>query len=462
MTAFNEYLVSRAKGHLIGVGGVSMSPLAEVLAGAGMEITGSDMAHSDKTAHLESLGVKVYFGHSADNIEPDTKFVVRTAAVHDDNPEIVRAHEMGIPVFERAEAWGTIMTYYKNALCISGTHGKTTTTSMCTHILMAAEKDPTVMIGGTLPILQAGHRIGNGDTIVMESCEYYDSFLNFFPTVAVILNIEADHLDYFKEGLPAIERSFHKFAASVPEDGAIVANYEDKNTMDTIQGIDRKIITFGLDPMADVYAENISFSGAKSMFDLYAFGEKVTDITLHVPGMHNIRNALAAAASALQLGIGPTAIKYGLAGFNGAGRRFEYKGKCNGAEVYDDYAHHPGELKATLDAVQSMDYKRTVVVFQPHTYTRTAALFNDFVEQLKRPDITYLAEIYAARETNTLGISSKDMAKEINGAKYFATFDEIVQDLKKFAQPGDIILTIGAGDVYKIGERLVEETHETR
>ena len=462
MTAFNEYLVNRAKGHLIGVGGVSMSPLAEVLAGAGMEITGSDMAHSDKTAHLESLGVKVYFGHDANNIEPDTKFIVRTAAVHDDNPEIIRAHEMGIPVFERAEAWGAIMTYYKNALCISGTHGKTTTTSMCTHILMAAEKDPTVMIGGTLPILQAGHRIGNGDTIVMESCEYYDSFLNFFPTVAVILNIEADHLDYFKEGLPAIERSFHKFAASVPEDGAIVANYEDKNTMDTIQGIDRKIITFGLDPMADVYAENISFSGAKSMFDLYAFGEKVTDITLHVPGMHNIRNALAAAASALQLGISPTAIKYGLAGFNGAGRRFEYKGKCNGAEVYDDYAHHPGELQATLDAVQAMDYKRTIVVFQPHTYTRTAALFDDFVTQLKRPDITYLAEIYAAREKNTLGISSKDMAKEINGAKYFATFDEIVADLKKFAQPGDIILTIGAGDVFKIGERLVEETHETR
>ena len=457
MTAFDQYLRTRSKGHLIGVGGVSMSPLAEVLAGAGMPITGSDMAHSDKTAHLEELGVKVYYGHHAENIEPDTKFIVRTAAVHDDNPEIIRAHEMGIPVFERAEAWGAIMTYYRNALCISGTHGKTTTTSMCTHILMAAEKDPTVMIGGTLPILKAGHRIGHGDTIVLESCEYYDSFLNFFPTVAVILNVEEDHLDYFKGGLPDIETSFHKFAASVPEDGCIVANYEDKNTMDSVAGIDRKIVTFGIDKNADVYADNIRFSGAKSMFDLYVGDDKITDVTLHVPGMHNIRNALAAAAACLHLGIGATPIKYGRAGFIGTGRRFEYKGKYNGADVYDDYAHHPSELQATMDAVQQLGYKRNIVVFQPHTYTRTAALFDDFVQQLKRPDITYLAEIYAAREINTIGISSKDICREINGAKYFATFEEIVADLKKFAQPGDIILTIGAGDVFKIGEALVEK-----
>ncbi len=456
MTAFNQYLRSRSKGHLIGVGGVSMSPLAEVLAGAGLSITGSDMVRSDKTTHLQELGVKVYFGHSAENIEPDTRFIVRTAAVHDDNPEIIRAHEMGIPVFERAEAWGAIMTYYKNALCISGTHGKTTTTSMCTHILMAAEKDPTVMIGGTLPILKAGHRIGKGDTIVLESCEYYDSFLNFFPTVAVILNVEEDHLDYFKEGLPAIERSFHQFAASVPQDGCIVVNAEDKNAMDSVEGIDRKIVTFGITKEADVYAENIVFSGAKSSFDLYAGGKKVTDVTLHAPGMHNVRNALAAAAACMHLGIGATAIKYGLAGFIGAGRRFEFKGKYNGADVYDDYAHHPGELHATLDAVSQLGYKRSIVVFQPHTYTRTSALFDDFVRELKRPDITYLAEIYAAREINTIGISSKDICREINGAKYFATFGEIVEDLKKFAQPGDIILTIGAGDVYKIGEELVK------
>ena len=457
MTAFDEYLKQGRKGHLIGIGGVSMAPLAEVLSGAGLEITGSDMNHSDKTAHLESMGIKVYYGHDQSNIEPDVQFVVRTAAVHDENPEIVRAHELGIPVFERAQAWGAIMKDYRNALCIAGTHGKTTTTSMCTHILMAAEKDPTVMIGGTLPILQAGHRVGKGDTIVLESCEYYDSFLNFFPTIAVILNVEEDHLDYFPGGLPMIQKSFRQFAASVPERGCVVANAEDPNTMETLKDLDRRVVTFGLTEDADVTAKNIRFSGARSTFDVYANGQFLTDVTLHVPGIHNVRNALAATAAMLQLNISPTAIKYGLAGFNGAGRRFEYKGKYNGADVYDDYAHHPGELKATIDAVEQLNYKRSIVVFQPHTYTRTAALFDDFVEQLKRPDVVYLAEIYAAREKNTVGISAKDMAAQINGAKFFPTFEEIVADLRKYAQPGDIILTIGAGDVYKIGEQLVKK-----
>ena len=229
------------------------------------------------------------------------------------------------------------------------------------------------------------------------------------------------------------------------------------NTMDALAGLDRKIVTFGLTDEADVTAKNIRFSGARSTFDIYVHGRLFTDVTLHVPGIHNVRNALAATAAMLQLDITPTAVKYGLAGFNGAGRRFEYKGKYNGADVYDDYAHHPGELKATIDAVEQLGYKRTIVVFQPHTYSRTAALFDDFVEQLKRPDVTYLAEIYAAREQNTIGISSRDIAVKINGAKFFPTFDEIVADLKKYAQPGDIILTIGAGDVYKIGERLVEQ-----
>lgn len=456
MTAFDEYLKQGKKGHLVGIGGVSMSPLAEVLVGAGLIITGSDMAHSEKTEHLQQMGVKIYFGHRAENIEPDTQFVIRTAAVHDDNPEIRRAHEMGIPVYERAQAWGTIMKDYRNALCISGTHGKTTTTSMCTHILMAAEKDPTVMIGGTLPMLHAGHRVGQGDTIVLESCEYCDSFLNFFPTIAVILNIEEDHLDYFTEGLPAIQRSFRRFAETVPENGLVVANLEDKNTMDALQGIDREVITFGLTEVADIYAKDLKFSGASTTFDVYCFGEKLTDVTLHVPGLHNVRNALAAIAGTIRLGVGATAVKYGLAGFNGAGRRFEYKGKYNGADVYDDYAHHPSALKVTLDAVDRLGYKRVIVVFQPHTYSRTLALFDDFVTELRRPDVTYLAEIYAARETNTMGVSSRDLAAKINGAKYFADFDEIVQDLRKYVQPGDIVLTIGAGDVYKIGEALVE------
>ena len=453
MTGFEQYLLPTKKGHLIGIGGVSMSPLAEVLNGMGLIISGSDMNESEKTEHLRSLGVSVKIGHSADNLAADTDFVVRTAAVRDENPEIIAAHEKGIPVYERTQAWGAIMRDYTNALCISGTHGKTTTTSMSTHILMAAQRDPTVMIGGTLPLLQAGHRVGKGDTIVLESCEYYNSFHAFSPTIAVILNIEADHLDFFKD-LEDVKASFCKFASLVPENGHIVANYDDMNTMDALAPLNRELFTFGLTDKADVYAENIERKGAQTEFDVMHRGELFTHVSLRVPGLHNVKNALAASAAAICLGIAPTAVTYGLAGFTGAGRRFEFKGKFNGADVYDDYAHHPGELKALLDAVEPLGYKRIIVVFQPHTYSRTKALFDDFVEQLRRPDISYLAEIYAAREKNTLGISSADLAKDIPDSRYLASFDEIEQSLKETAAPGDIILTVGAGDVFKLGERL--------
>ena len=383
---FIEFLNKGRRGHLIGVGGVSMSPLAEVLCDKGLEISGSDIAESERTSRLREKGIRVIIGQEKENITPDLEFVIRTAAARDDNPEVAAARELGIPVFERTQAWGAIMREYNNALCISGTHGKTTTTSMCTHILMASEKDPTVMIGGTLPLIQAGHRVGKGDTIVMESCEYYNSFLAFFPTVAVILNVEEDHLDFFKD-IDDIKQSFRKFAQLVPEDGYVVANMDDENTMDAVKGIDRKVVTFGLSPKADVYAKNISSNGYTSVFDLVYQGRTIETVTIHVPGEHNIKNALAAAAACLCLGIKPTSIKYGLAGFSGAGRRFEFKGKYNGADVYDDYAHHPGEVKALLDAVETLGYKRVITVFQPHTYTRTKALFPDFVRQLKRPDL---------------------------------------------------------------------------
>ena len=453
---FIEFLNKGRRGHLIGVGGVSMSPLAEVLSGMGLVISGSDISESERTSHLRELGIEVIIGQERENITADMEFIVRTAAAHDDNPEIVRARELGIPVFERTQAWGAIMKGYRNALCISGTHGKTTTTSMCTHILMAAEQDPTVMIGGTLPLLKAGHRVGSGDTIVMESCEYYNSFLSFYPTVAVILNIEEDHLDFFKD-IDDIKKSFREFALHVPQDGYIVANLDDENTMDAIKGIERNIVTFGLTPKADVYAKNIVRIGSLTEFDIIYKGKTLEHVTIHVPGEHNIKNALAASAASICLGLKPTAIKYGLAGFSGAGRRFEFKGKYNGADVYDDYAHHPGEVKALLDAVENLGYKRTVVVFQPHTYSRTKALFGDFVRQLKRPDLVYLAEIFAAREKNILGISSADLAAEIDGARFFKTFEEIEDSLRNEAQPGDLILTVGAGNVYRIGEHLLEE-----
>ncbi len=455
MTDFNNYLWPGRRGHMVGIGGVSMSSLAEVLKGLGLVISGSDTNESKNVQNLRALGIPVTIGHAAENITDDLEFVVRTAAVHDENPEIAAAREKGIPIFERTQAWGAISKDYKNALCIAGTHGKTTTTSMCTHILMAADSDPTVMIGGTLPLLNAGHRVGHGDTIIMEACEYYNSFLSFYPTLAMILNVEADHLDFFKD-LEDVKRSFRAFAERVPEDGIVIANADDDNTMATLRGIDRRMITFGLKRSADVTARNIEFIGANSHFDIVCHGRKFTDVTLHVPGLHNVKNALAATAAAIWLGISPTAVKYGLAGFNGAGRRFEFKGKFNGADVYDDYAHHPSELKALLDTVENLGYTRTILVFQPHTYSRTAALFDDFVKQLRRPDQLVLAEIYAAREKNTIGISSAALAEKVNGSIFCPSFEELENTLRKMARPGDIILTVGAGDVYKVGESLVK------
>ena len=454
MTEFENFLSPGRKGHLIGIGGVSMSSLAEVLNGMGLNITGSDMNESSNVLNLRKKGIPVVIGHNAESITDDVEFVVRTAAVHDENPEIKAAHAKGIPVFERTQAWGAISKDYDNALCICGTHGKTTTTSMCTHIMMAADKDPTVMIGGTLPLLKAGHRVGHGNTIIMEACEYYNSFLSLHPTVAVMLNIEADHLDFFKD-LDDVKHSFHEFAARVPEYGYVVANHDDANTMDVVKDIEAKVITFGLHSDADVYAENIQFIGANSKFNIMYKGQLFTDVTLHVPGMHNVKNALAATAAAICLGVRPNAVKYGLAGFNGAGRRFEFKGKYNGADIYDDYAHHPGELKALLDTVENLNYKRTVVVFQPHTYSRTAALFDDFVKQLRRPDVLLLAEIFAAREKNTIGISSAALANQIDGAVFWPTFDELEDTLRAIAAPGDIVLTVGAVNVYRIGEDIL-------
>ncbi len=455
MSCFDKYLVPGKRGYLIGIGGVSMAPLAEVLAGEGLVISGSDMQRSDKVIELERHGIPVNLGHHAENITAELDFIVRTAAARDDNPEIQAAHALGIPVFERTQAWGTLMKGYKNAVCIAGTHGKTTTTSMCTHILMAAEKDPTVMIGGTLPLLNAGHRVGQGDTIVMESCEYYDSFLSFYPTVAVILDVEADHLDYFAD-LDAVKLSFRRFAGLVPPDGTVIANLDDENTMHAIEGIDRTVVTFGLTEQADIQAANIVRRGAATEFDVMNRGKLFTHLTLHVPGLHNVKNEKEAVATAIPFGFFPFALSYGLAGFQGANRRFEFKGKYNGADVYDDYAHHPGELKALLDAVEPLGYRRVVLVFQPHTYSRTAALFDDFVAQLKRPHLTYLAEIYAAREQNTLGMSSERLAEQIPNSMFFPTFEALEKALRWTVSPGDLVLTVGAGDVYKIGEHLVK------
>ena len=450
--AIQPYIRPGRHVHLAGIGGVSMCPLAEVLHGMGLHVQGSDMTDSATVEHLRALGIPVHVGHTAQDIQ-GAEFLVRSAAIHDDNPEIAAARAHGIPVFERAEAWGAIMRQYENALCIAGTHGKTTTTSMATHIFMAAEKDPTVMIGGTLPMLHSGYRVGKGDTIILESCEYCNSFLHFFPTVAVVLNVEADHLDFFKD-LEDVERSFRSFARLVPPEGHVVANADDPGAQEALEGID--CFTFGLEaPGADCRGEDLRWDHGLPSFDVVIRGQVYAHLDLQVGGRHNVYNALAAASAAYLLGLPGQAVKAGLEAFTGAGRRFEYKGEYNGAKVYDDYAHHPGELHALLDMARSLGYERIVCAFQPHTYSRTKALFDEFVQELRRPDVVILAEIYAAREKNTIGITSADLAREIPGAICCPTLEAVTDALAQAARPGDLILTVGAGDIYTAGEALV-------
>ena len=447
--AIENYLTPGCHVHLVGIGGVSMRPLGLVLKGMGMMVTGSDMNSSVSTDELIEQGIPVSIGHSAENIR-GADCIIRTAAAHNDNPEIAAARACGIPVFERAQAWGVIMRAYKNAVCISGTHGKTTTTSMMTHILMEAEMDPTVMIGGYLPLLHSGHRVGKGDTIVLESCEYCDSFLNFYPTLAVVLNVEADHLDYFHD-LSDVQDSFHKFATLATS--GVISNGDDPHTVEAMVGVDH--ITFGLKEGNRITAANMCPDWRH--FDVICDGAFYCHLDLGVLGKHNALNALAAAGAAWMMGIPGEAVSRGIESFHGAGRRMEHKGEFNGADVYDDYAHHPDEVAATIASIRaSMPDKRIVLAFQPHTYTRTKALFDDFVRELQKADVLVLAEIYAARERNTVGISSADVAAQIPGSIYCETLPEVTEYLRGHVQPGDIVLTMGAGDIFRAGEALLK------
>ena len=443
-----EFLKPGKRVHMVGIGGVSMRPLALVLQDRGIHVTGSDMNSSGSTEELLRSGISVAIGHREENIQ-GADCIVRTAAARNDNPEIAAARAAGIPIFERAEAWGMIMREYRNAICVSGTHGKTTTTSMVTHVMMEAKKDPTVMIGGALPLLGAGHRVGGGDTIVLESCEYCDSFLNFYPTLAIILNVEADHLDYFKD-LADVQKSFRAFAGLASQ--GILVNGDDANTMECVSGMD--CITFGLGEQNRIRAINISEDWSE--FDVLCDGAVYAHLKLSVFGKHNTLNALAAAGAGWMMGVSGEDAANGLATFTGAGRRMERKGEYNGAPVYDDYAHHPGELSCLIDAVRTQGYKRVVMAFQPHTYTRTHALFEDFVRELKRVDVCVVAEIYAARERNDIGISSRDLVAQIPSATYCEYLPQVTEFLKANVQPGDIVLTVGAGDIYRAGEALVK------
>lgn len=446
--------------YFIGIGGISMSGLAEILLKEHFMISGSDSKPSALTDHLERLGASVFYPQKAENLQEGTDVVVYTAAIHEDNPEYKEAKRRQLPMLSRAELLGQLMTNYKTPVAISGTHGKTTTTSMLTHILLEADTDPTISVGGILHAIGGNIRVGNSDIFVTEACEYTNSFLHFFPKIGVILNVEEDHLDFFKD-IDDIRSSFHKFAALLPEDGTLVIHKDIQGLDAIIDGLSCRIITFSETQEADYAAANLTFDEVgNASFDLMKHGEFADRIVLAVTGKHNVSNALAAIATADLLGIAPETIKKGIASFTGTDRRFQYKGERNGFTIIDDYAHHPTEIRATLTAAQNYPHREIWCIFQPHTYSRTKAFFHEFAEALSLADHVILADIYAARETDTLGMTSEALAEEIQtlgtDAYYFSSFEEIENFALKKLIHGDLLITMGAGDVVNIGESLLK------
>ena len=445
--------------HFIGIGGISMSGLAEILLEEGFTVSGSDAKESPLTRKLESEGAHICYGQKAENITDDIDCVVYTAAISRTNPELIEAVAHKIPMLTRAELLGQLMKNYDTPIAVSGTHGKTTTTSMISHILLEGKVDPTISVGGILKAIGGNIRVGSSETFLTEACEYTNSFLHFFPKISVILNIEEDHLDFFKD-LEDIRHSFHQFAALLPSDGTLVINGEITDYPEIYQGLDCNVVTYGPSADFDYSASDISYDEEGHVsFDLAKHGEKAGRITLSVTGDHNVSNALASIAVAELLDIPMDTIKKGLLSFTGTDRRFEYKGTFNGVTVVDDYAHHPTEIKATLKAAQHYPHNSVWCVFQPQTYTRTKAFFHEFAEALSHADHLVLADIYAARETDTLGISSADLAEEAaklgTDSHYFPSFAEIESFLKENCRPGDLLITMGAGDIVTVGEDLI-------
>ena len=445
--------------HFIGIGGISMSSLAEILLARNFTISGSDQKASELTRHLETKGARIAIGQRAENITDDIDLVVYTAAIHPDNPEFACAREKEIPMLTRAELLGQIMKNYPVPIAVSGTHGKTTTTSMASLVLMEAGMDPTVSVGGILPQIGGNLRLGHSDTFITEACEYTNSFLSFFPKISIVLNVDADHLDFFKD-IDDIRQSFHRFAELLPADGTLIINADTPEVEAVTHDLHCEIITFSLSGNGDYTAEDITFNeDGCATFTCLRKGAELGTFTLHVPGMHNVSNALSVIAMAIRLGIDNETIQRGFNAFGGTKRRFEHKGNLGDITIIDDYAHHPTEIRATLTTANACDKKTLWCVFQPHTYSRTYALLDDFADALSMADKIILAPIYAAREQNTIGITSADLQKKIQAlgkeCLYIETFDEIENYLLEHAEPGDIILTMGAGDVVKIGENLL-------
>lgn len=445
--------------HFIGIGGISMSGLAEILLSRGFTISGSDSQSSPLTNHLESLGAAIYYGQRAGNIKDGIDLVVYTAAIREDNPEFVEVHRRNIPTLSRAELLGQLMLNYQIPIAISGTHGKTTTTSMVSEILLTADADPTLSIGGILKTIGGNLRIGHSEYFVTEACEYTNSYLCFFPKLAVILNIEEDHLDFFKD-INDIRNSFHRFASLLPPDGTLIINGDIERLDEITEGLSCRIITFGSTSQSDYYPSDITFSeNGWASYVLHRPDSSPEPIQLSVVGIHNVYNSLSAIALSELLGFDMPTIKKGLSSFSGTDRRFEYKGEIGGITIIDDYAHHPTEIRATLDAAKGYPHKRLVCVFQPHTYTRTNAFLDDFAKTLSMADLVILTDIYAAREKNTIGISSKDLKNKLDAlgteCYYYPLFDDIENFILQNCGEGDLLITMGAGDVVKICESLL-------
>ncbi|MBR1852898.1 MAG: UDP-N-acetylmuramate--L-alanine ligase [Lachnospiraceae bacterium] len=458
--------------YFVGIGGISMSGLAEILADAGFKVSGSDRQKSTLTEGLEQKGIKVFYGQRAGNITPDIDCVVFTSAIREDNPEYIATMEQKLPHLTRAELLGQLMKNYRASIAISGTHGKTTTTSMISEILLQADTDPTISVGGIYKSIGGNIRVGGSDYFVTEACEYTNSFLSFFPTVGIILNIEEDHLDFFKD-LQDIRHSFRKFAELLPEDGCLIINADIPDRKEITEGLPCQVITYSIsDTTADYYAADISHDAlGHPVFTAHTAKDAgngstspaalspARNVTLNVSGDHNIGNALAALALADFLHIDQGTALNALKSFSGTDRRFEFKGSIGGVNIIDDYAHHPTEITATLKAAGTYPHKTLWCVFQPHTYTRTKAFMDDFAKALCLADKVVLADIYAARETDNLGISSRTLQKKIQDlggeCHYFPTFDEIENFLLENCTKDDLLITMGAGDVYKIGENLL-------
>ncbi len=449
--------------YFVGIGGISMSGLAEILADAGFRVSGSDSQHSAITQMLEDKNIQVFYGQRSENITPDIDCAVFTSAIHEDNPEFVAVRKLQIPYLTRAQLLGQLMKNYKTPIAVSGTHGKTTTTSMISEILLAADTDPTLSIGGILKSIGGNIRVGRSGYFVTEACEYTNSFLSFYPKIGIILNIEEDHMDFFKD-LNDIRNSFHRFACLLPEDGCLIINGEIPDLQEVTQGLSCRIITYGLHPQKgitfDYTADSITYDTyAHPTFSVHDPSGCIREFALKVPGEHNVSNALAAIILADLLKVDSSVTASALLHFTGTDRRFEYKGCIGGVTIIDDYAHHPTEIAATLRAARNYPHRTLWCVFQPHTYTRTKAFLKDFAKALCLADKVILADIYAAREVNTIGISSDDLRMEIeklgHDARYFPSFDQIENFLLENCISGDLLITMGAGDVHIIGEKLL-------